>query len=741
MKKNISRFITFLTVTLMVGLMVTQSFTVMAASFDSLTAYGVDTIAGYSSLLQTSKTYPNMDVVVSVKKPDGSTVLIPARTDAGGVAKLDLYDYHTRRAGTYFVSAAFKNSGETGQVTTFTVYPDGVSADNSSIVASRSVAKADGSDKVYLAIGLHDQYGNPFEGHVVNVISSRSGDTILAPATNSSTDQNGTVTFTASASETGVSIYSAVDVTSGVILTGRAQVAYMSSGSYLADAGGSLSSFIPVAEAAVAGSINHFEISDIPPSIQPNNNVNFRVTAKDQNNLTVENYTGIVHFSANGSNGSNVNLPEDYTFKAEDLGTHLFSLGLSFTTDGSYKIAATDTANTLIKGEQTVVVGAGGGTQASSGQKPTITTPSAGSYSNGTQTISGDAPSGKTVKIFDNSQEIGSVQANPSGVFTFQTTSLSDGSHKIYVVTLAADKSVDGTSDTVEITVDTTPPSVDQIDVTPATGITPGMVLSVKVMSEENLKQAAVVFNSEIIELIADPAQTGAYTASLQAPAAPGDYPIDVTLVDQLDNDATFKAKASVTVAAGGGVVTTQETQIAPVQTQETQVAPPENLPPTQVFGIVSYGSNKRVTLVWQAANDDVSVQHYRIYYGLDASNLDKTVDTNDAAVTWYVPGLENGKEYYFAITAVDGAGLESAVKSDLVSAIPFTLEVTVALPTVPAAPLATTGGIPLLHNASVEQLPKKTSDNGPELLWVLIGTGIFSGVSQKLSRKFRRKS
>jgi hypothetical protein len=747
MKKYFSRIVTFWTAISLVCLMFPQSPHVLAANFDSLTAYGVDTIAGYSSLLQTTKTYPNMDVILSVKKPDGSKVLIPAKTDASGVAKIDLYDYHTRRAGTYFVSANFKNSTEAGQVTTFTVYPDEVSSDNSSITASRSIAKTDGKDQVYLSVGLRDQYGNPFVGHVVNVISSRSGDTITAPATNSVTDQNGTVTFTVSASDTGVSIYSAVDVTSGVILSGRAQIAFMSSSSSMVDAGGGLGSFIPVAEAATAGSLHHFTFSDIPSSIVPNNNVNFRVTAQDLNNLTVDNYTGTVHFSAEGSNSSNVNLPEDYTFKAEDLGTHLFSLGLSFTTNGTYKIDVTDTANTLMKGVQTVVVGTGGGgTEESTGTKPSITTPSAGSYSNATQTISGNAPSGKTINIFDNSEQIGSVQANSGGVFTFQTSPLSDGKHKIYVVSLAADKSVDGTSDTVEITIDTNPPTVDQIDVTPSSGITPGTVLSVKVMSEENIKQAAVVFNTEIVELTADLTQTGVYTASLQAPAAPGDYPIDVTLVDQLDNEATYKAKATVTVSASGGSVSTQQTQISSTQetqptsteTQQTEVILPENLPPTQVFGVVAYGSDKRVTLVWEAATDSGSIDHYRINYGVDPASLDKTVDTKDASVTWYIPGLENGKEYYFAVAAVDDTGLESTTKSDLVSAIPFTLEVTTALPATPTVPLATTGGTPLLHGASVEQMPPNPG-SGPELLWLVVGSGVFSGFSRKVFRKSRR--
>ncbi len=443
-----------------------------ASSFSGVQAYGVDTIAGYSALLTSSQTAPEKDLTFLVTKPDGATVKIPVKTDAQGIAKADLYDFHTKRAGQYAVAVLV--DGVTNMPSYFTVYPDQVSTEQSSVVANKNIAKADVTDKVYVTVSLKDQYANAFQGHMVTLISSRADDTIRTSTLNAVTDTNGSVTFTVNSVKKGVSTYSALDVTSGSVLTSRAQVAYLTSSSYLQDVGGDFTSFLPVAEAAESGAIHNFDISNIPLDVQPNQNVSFTITARDQNNVTVQNYTGTVHFSADGSNGANVTLPEDYTFKAEDLGTHEFSLGIKFIAAGTYKIVATDMSNQIIKGEKSVTVGVSGGNQPAQNNslKPVLATPSSGTYSQNVQTVSGSAAAGVSINIFDNDQEIGSVQANNSGDFTYQTAPLSDGEHALYVVTLDGNQEVVATSDTVEFSIDTTPPGVDQIEITPTSGIT-----------------------------------------------------------------------------------------------------------------------------------------------------------------------------------------------------------------------------------------------------------------------------
>lgn len=735
---------------------------VRAAGYNSaLQAYGNDTVAGFGALLSTSKTTPHRDVVLVVQKPNGSQVKIPATTNEQGVARLDLYNYHTRRAGTYSVMAYPKGLEAQGPVSYFEVYADEVSPAKSDVVAQSTVGRATGSDAVTILVTLRDKYGNPLAGRAVNVISSRPDDNVKT-AGNGVTDQNGTASFYVSSFSPGVSVYSAFDTTSGAVLSSRAQVAFLSGNSYIADAGGDFDGFIPVASAQDAGPLHHFDISGLPDSIQPNQSVNFRVTAQDQNDITVENYTGTVRFSAEGQNSANVTFPEDYTFKAEDLGEHEFSLGLNFTSAGTYTVVVTDTNNTLIRGEETVTVG-GTAEQSqapsgqSSSQKPSIVTPVEGTYSQNTQTISGSAPSGTTVKIFDNDQEIGTVQVGSGGSYSYQTAPLADGEHSLYAVTTDAGGTVLQTSDTVNIVIDTTPPAVDEVTIEPTSGIKTGDVMTVNVLSEAGLSEAALIFNADIFELSPSLGQDGMYVASLQAPANPGEYPLDILLVDELGNEATYKDEAIITITADGTGTVTQQTQeqdgqpagetqetMAPGQTQETteapeQVAPPAGDPPSQVFGVIGFGSDQRVTLVWEAATDDGTIDHYNIYYGLDPANLTESVETADAATTWYVPGLENGKEYFFAVTAVDNDGNESAEWSELVNAIPFQLEVEAQVPERPETQLGALGTDAVLRGASAEEVPPEMVENGPELLWLLFGSGAASGVAHRLSRRKKR--
>jgi hypothetical protein len=717
-----------------------SSATAMAASYGQLSAYGVDTIAGYSALLSSSKTYPNTDIYFTVTKPEGAKISIPAKTNESGIAKVDLYDYHTRKAGKYMVSARLSSDVSEGMSSSFNVYADQVSLDQSAVYANKSVAKSDGSDGVYVSVIIKDQYGNPLQGHLTNLISSRSADNIRVSSTNKATDENGSVTYLVTSAVSGVSIFSAVDSTSGTVFSARSQVAFLADGKVMLDAGGDMGGFIPKVAAADAGPLHQFEILDIPATVQPNQNVSFRVTAEDADKLTIENYTGTIHFSIEAGGGDNVSLPEDYTFKADDLGTHSFGLGLSFTKAGSYNIAVTDVNNTVIKGTKTVLVGGGGSsaTQQASGFAPSLVIPTPGSYSLNTQTISGSAGAGSTIKIYDNEQEIGTVQAGSDGKFTFQTNPLADGVHKLYVVSMDSAQNVKGTSSTIEITVDTTPPVVDEIQLDPSADIKPGTVINVKLFSEDNLSSAAVVFNTDITTLNSVPGQPGVYSAQITAPAAAGAYPLDVVLSDQLNNEASYKAKATINVSAEGGTVETPATQESQEPaTQETQ-AVSANLPPSQVFGLIAYGSDKRVTLVWEAATDDKSVNHYRIRYGMDPANTDKVIDTKSAATTWYIPNLENGKEYYFSVSAVDDEGLESVAKSEITSAIPFASELATSVTGRPSGSLAGAQG---LHGASLEgYVPPEVSKSGPEAIWLFYGTGLMSGLVQILRRKTKKK-
>ncbi|MBY6234496.1 Ig-like domain-containing protein, partial [Halomonas sp. DP4Y7-1] len=84
-----------------------------------------------------------------------------------------------------------------------------------------------------------------------------------------------------------------------------------------------------------------------------------------------------------------------------------------------------------------------------------------------TPTLSGTAEAGSTVTIFDGDTELGSVEANGSGNWTFTPTApLAEGSHSLTVTATDAAGNTSEASDAVELTVDTTAPDAPVINPT-----------------------------------------------------------------------------------------------------------------------------------------------------------------------------------------------------------------------------------------------------------------------------------
>ena len=86
------------------------------------------------------------------------------------------------------------------------------------------------------------------------------------------------------------------------------------------------------------------------------------------------------------------------------------------------------------------------------------------------------------------------------------------------------------------------------------------------------------------------------------------------------------------------------------------------------------------VNLAWDA-NTEPDVAGYRVYYGLGSRNYDHILDVG-SSTSCVVTGLEQGRTYFFAATAVNTANIESD----------FSNEVSAALSTSNQAPLANAG-------------------------------------------------
>lgn len=76
-------------------------------------------------------------------------------------------------------------------------------------------------------------------------------------------------------------------------------------------------------------------------------------------------------------------------------------------------------------------------------------------------------------------------------------------------------------------------------------------------------------------------------------------------------------------------------------------------------------------TLSWGAPA--ASVTGYRVYYGAGSRNYNQALGSGEfvATSTYVVTGLQSGRTYYFAVTAVDAAGAESSFSNEASKTIP----------------------------------------------------------------------
>ncbi|MBN1494264.1 Ig-like domain-containing protein [Candidatus Peregrinibacteria bacterium] len=699
----------------------TVSAQVQSVSPFKVQAFAIDTIAGFPVHIYSSKTIPDKNVTFKVYKPSGTIISVDEKADQSGIAEFDLDSYHTKKAGEYKVTATTEN-GQESAANKFIVYADEVSTSVSQINASKLLAKSNGLDKVYITVLLCDEYKNPITNHSVELISSRTEDKINKITTSGLTDSNGEIMFSVSSTQKGVSVYSAIDTITNNVLSKRLEIAFTG----LDNAGG----YINTAYAA-AGEVSKLVFEDLPSTIQPNSDISFTLTAYDSEDVIVPNYAGRVHFSAEGSNSVYAKLPNDYTFDIDlDAGSHRFSgaNSLNFAQAGTYKVIATD-LDIFVSGHIEIVVGTGGSsvqqtTTTTSTDETVITSPISGTYSDKRLPIQGVAPNyAKSVQIFNNDQNIGSTTPQSDGSFSYQPTALAEGLHKIFATALDADDLIISTSATVQFTIDTTPPELINVKFTPSKGIKTGDVIDITVMSGTDVYQGAVVFNIDIAELEQDLDNPTHYIASIQAPSSPGTYPISVILVDELGNEGSYDDVATVEVSENGDTVITT-TGDEPVD-EPAEEEPPADAKPGDVFGVRAESSDQKVTLFWQSATDDTGIKNYKIYYGLTPVNLSSTVETWDARTTWYIPNLQNGNEYYFAVSAIDTAGQESSNKSSIVNAIPFSQAVVVYTPPEP-----------VVSADEVRPTAPSMQATGPEILWF----ALLSVFLSQLYFKFRRK-
>jgi hypothetical protein len=625
-------------------------------SAEAISINAAGTVAGYDAVIRGMRAEPGKQVFFSVVDPEGKIFNLTGFADKSGVALTRLPGLHTSKAGEYKVYAGF-SSQEMTAFNKFNVFSGRVSAQESEIFTESQMISASDLNQHKFTVRLYDKYKNPISNHQLQIQSKRPNDKVEF-LDSEFTDESGELDFRVISNELGYAEFSAFDVLEKVELEEKLRFVIHDGGQLPKNVGGPLvASLIPSAHAQSisGGNAASLQFVGINSNVAVGESLNFSLRALDSAGMVSENYLGKVNFSVTEGSSSAVDLPAEYQFVATDLGAHEFSLGLTFRAVGTYKLKATDSANSAISGEITVNVTSAQVGQSTSSNAIKVTAPQSGTYNLSTHTISGQAQPGAALKIYSNDKEIGAIDADQNGAFSFKTPQLPEGKNSIRVVSVNDAGVSIASSELIELMVQTLGPDLKSFVLNPSGPVEAGSLVKATIESDGGLALVALVVEGNITVLSEDIASSGTYVGNFLAPESVGEYQIDVLMNDALGNETLLKEKAKLTVGQVGSLETPKE------ETSGLSIG--------NVLGLKAFAGDSRVTLEWLPVD---GAKFYRVYYGLRADSLINAVDTFEGLNKWYVPNLSNGTQYFFAVSAVSETGAESSVKSAIVSSSPF---------------------------------------------------------------------
>ncbi len=596
----------------------------------------VDAIAGLGFDVLVSGARGSQTVALQMETPDGETVGLRGTADSDGDARITVKGSAAQRSGTY----AFSGEGAEGQLD---VMPDAIDPVLSTIDVWTPRIADDGDDAASVTVTLRDQYGNPLPGRIATLVSGRGDDDVSAET--NETDENGEQHFSVRSYEPGTISLRAIDLLSGIPLTDSATIR---SGDEVAMggeetapsrmAGGNRFYYAQVADFDV---IDGFEI-DAPSSLELGvEAAKITIRAVDKGGNTVEDYVGTVVFSSTDPDATLPNFGR-YTFKDRDLGKKDFPLVLKFKESGEQTFRVEDQSDRTIFGDVTVEVSSDG---SPSGGAITITSPKDGdTVSSSSVVVEGTGPTFSNVVVLGGASDVpGSTDAN--GHFSITVPLRAD--QRDYTLRVQdEDKRFD--SGPVLVHVDASAPTIGSVTFSPEQPEEGEKVLVV-VKSEAGLKSVVMTITQEdtnaVQEIALTPtASSGTYQAFFTAPQ-PDDYKPRLLATDKAGNTAELRT----TFTVGQPALATVEDVSAEARVNAASVS-------------------------WTEL--DEPVDQYRVYVGEKPSSFGYFLDTEKPVSRATIAGLTPGKQYYFAVTALQG-GRESD-KSRTVAATPQGLSLTV---------------------------------------------------------------
>jgi hypothetical protein len=638
-----------------------------------------DTIAGIGTTVEMRSLTPHVEATVAVEPPYGPLITERATASAEGTLAVRIPGTALSMAGTYRVSA--EQAKVSIGTTTFAVEPDTMESANSTLEAESRVLAADGTDALTVRAVLRDRYGNPLPGRRVELISSRTVDTVTALGRE--TDADGVQLFSITTTQPGAVDLRAMDLLGGKLLGSSLQLVaesplgiggYAYAGGGRALYGGGAPAMPPYSPygtypADLSGRrfygqigtifdiVHHFEITIERGLRQVNvyDPLSVEIRAMDRNNRVVEDYVGAVKIYTTDPDAL---MPGEVRFTPSDFGMKRLSLSLRFNTEGEpnsigepthviriEESASCDTpvATGCVFGELELIVrGAGSG---DGGQKLiTVKSPVSGStVSTPEIMLEGIGPPFINVRIAGGMEPVAG-DTDRDGKFSVP---IRLDSQQIDHTLRVRDPSGRYDSGDILIRLDTTPPEIGPITFDPQSP-EQETTFMVKVNAEPGLPIVILTLNGVETKLKAASAESGTYSGTAVAPSNEGVTTATVRVEDSAGNIS--ETRIQITIA-------------------------PKALP--VVTGLRALAKMEQVELTWNPITD-TTVDGYRIYVGTSPGDFSSFLDSLDQRGGATIGGLKAGTTYSFAVTAIQG-NRESGTKSAEVSStvLGLTLDVT----------------------------------------------------------------
>ena len=100
----------------------------------------------------------------------------------------------------------------------------------------------------------------------------------------------------------------------------------------------------------------------------------------------------------------------------------------------------------------------------------------------------------------------------------------------------------------------------------------------------------------------------------------------------------------------------------------DVPVAPRDEFPPAAPAGLLVVSAPKSIELTWDR-NVEADLAGYRVYRAVDGGAFEKVADVSQVPA-WSDHGVESGKKYHYAVSAIDREGNESARSSPITATV-----------------------------------------------------------------------